>query len=209
MSIRKPIGLGLIVGILALAFAALPALASASTTLENLTTGKPLAVGTAIDAVSENLVFTGETGVNLECKKSTLAGPLTANAPTPIVNITSASFLNEAGGTACKTNVPGLTVVVTTDPNPPNWNVTFEAEDKFIVETNPTGGSIAFNAVFSNGAKCTFSRSTVTGTYNTGALLTLTVGAGQVFTASAESSPECGKMGTLDGSFKVAGVKAV
>jgi hypothetical protein len=205
MSIRKPIGLGLIVGILALAFAALPALASA-TTLDN-SAGTPIPVGTTLTAESPNLVFTGATGVNLECKKSTLSGKLTANAPTPKHNVTTATFKNAAGGAACLTNVPGLTVEVATEPSPPNWTVAFDPEDKLTLSS--ASGAIAFTAKFSNGLTCTFSRTTVTGTYNTNVSpTTLTVGASQVFTKSAGSSAECGATGTLDGTFTVPNVKA-
>jgi len=200
MSIRKPIGLGLIVGILALAFAALPAIASA-TTLDNAA-GTKLAVGAAVTAESSNLVFTGSTGVKLECKKNTLGGKVTANAPTPVVTVTSATFLNAAGGAACLTNA-GLTVEVKPDPNPPDWTLTFEPENKFVLETN-----IAFTAKFSNGLECTFSREKVTGTYTTNeSPTTLTVGAGQVFTKAATSPEACGATGTLTGSFSLPNVK--
>jgi hypothetical protein len=195
MSIRKPIGLGLIVGILALAFAALPALASA-TTLDN-GAGTVLLPGAAVAGESGNLVFESVTGVKLECKKNALSGKVTVNAPTPKVNITSATFKNATGGAACLTNVPGLTAEVEPDPNPPNWTLAFDPKDEFILSSAVTKGEIAFTAKFSNKLVCTFSRPTVTGTYTTNVSpTTLTVGAGQVFTKSAASSAECGATGT-------------
>jgi hypothetical protein len=198
MSIRKPIGLGLIVGILALAFAALPALASATTMDE--AGGGVTPVGTAITAKSANLTFDG--AVNLECKLNTLSGKLTANAPSPTVTFNKATFLNAAGGTACLTSVPGLTAVVTADPNPPAWTVTLEKEDKFTLKAE--SGNVAFTAVIGGALTCTFSRASVTGTYNTNsAPTTLTVGAGQVFTGAATNPKECGPEGTLTGSFTI------
>jgi hypothetical protein len=204
-SSKLPIGLGTVLGLLALAFAALPALASA-TTLDN-SAGTPIPVGTVLTAESNNLVFTGATGINFECKKDTLSGKLPTNAPEPKHNVTTATFKNAAGGAACLTNVPGLTVEVATEPNPPNWTVAFQKEDKFTLSS--ASGAIAITTKFSNGLTCTFSRTTVTGAYNTNvAPATLTVGAGQVFTKSAGSSAECGGSTVLDGSFTVPNVKA-
>jgi hypothetical protein len=203
MSIRKRIGLGLLAGVLALAVAALPAIASA-TTLDN-GAGTALPVGTVVTGESANLVFTGSTGVKHECKKNTLSGKVTANAPTPTVNITKGSFLNAAGGTACPTNVVGLTVEVTADPNPPNWTLAFDPENKFILSS--ASGAIAFTTRFSNGLECTFKRTTLTGTYTTNASpTTLTIGASQVFTRSA-GPEQCGANETLTGSFSIANVK--
>jgi hypothetical protein len=199
MSIRKPIGLGLIVGILALAFAALPAIASA-------TTVDGVAVGGTVTAESGNLTFDGLNGVNLECKKNTLKGPLTANAPSPTVTINSASFLNATGGTACLTNKAGVTAVVNADPNPPKWTVTLEKEDKFTLKAE--SGNVAFTAVIAGAFTCTFSRATVTGSYNTKTKpAVLTIGTGQTFTGAAGNPEACGAGGTLTGSFSLPGVE--
>jgi hypothetical protein len=202
MSIKKPFGLGLIVGILALAFAALPAIASATTMDES--GGAVTSVGTVITASSSNLTFDGSTGLNLECKKNTLSGKLTANAPTPKVNITSASFLNAAGGVACLTNMAGVTAEVKADPNPPNWTLALEPENKFTLSS--ASGSVAFTAKI-GALECTFKRTTppgtVTGTYTTNTTPTIfTIGAGQTFTKVA-GPEQCGTGGTLTGTFSI------
>jgi hypothetical protein len=198
MSIRKPMGLGLLV-VLALAFAALPAMASA-VTLDNAA-GTALVKGATVTGTSSNLVFTSASGVALKCSENNLTGKVTTN---PTVTFEKATFTGPSGG-PCATNVPGLTATVTADPNPPDWTLSLGASDAFTL-----GSPIAFTVVFNSTPQltCTFSRSSVTGTFTTNVVpATFTVGASQTFTKSAASSAECGATGTLSGSFTTPGVK--
>jgi hypothetical protein len=77
MSLKKPLGLGLIIGLLAMAFAALPALASAASP-ELTDPFGPVAVGETISATSEKAVTEVE-GTKLVCKHVEVHGIVTAN----------------------------------------------------------------------------------------------------------------------------------
>lgn len=76
MTIRKPITLGIIVGLLALAFTALPAMAQAAPTLRS--GGKVVAKGTKILGTSSTLKTETPEGT-LTCEKVTLEGEVTEN----------------------------------------------------------------------------------------------------------------------------------
>lgn len=79
MSIRRSFGVGLVIGVLAVAFAALPALASAA---PQLTDPKgSVAVGTTITATSTNATTVTETG-SLVCKHVEIHGIVKANTGT-------------------------------------------------------------------------------------------------------------------------------
>lgn len=77
MSLKKPLGLALVLGLLAMAFAALPAMASAASP-ELTDPFGPVEVGETISATSENAVT--EVGTTkLVCKHVEVHGIVTAN----------------------------------------------------------------------------------------------------------------------------------
>jgi hypothetical protein len=112
MKISKRAGLGLILGLLALAFTALPAIASAAPELTepNATT---VPVGATITGTSTNAVTTFNNGVVLKCKKVVVHGIVTVNSGTLVeVSDDSADVAEgcEAGGAAV-TVKPTLTLI--------------------------------------------------------------------------------------------------
>jgi hypothetical protein len=113
MAIKKSLGLGLVIGLLAMAFAALPAMASAaSVTLRSGGAGGPaLAEGAGISAFSENLKFATTAGITLECSENTLTGTVGTN-PGASVNLTEGAFTGNEGAEECETNVPGLNTII-------------------------------------------------------------------------------------------------
>jgi hypothetical protein len=207
MHVQKPIGLGLFVGVLALALAALPAMASA-VTLENAA-GTPLAVGAAVRLESSNLVFAEADGMNIECRENTVTGKVTANAPEPKVNVTAATFKAAGGGANCLTIKQGFTYQQVPAANPPNWTLKFEKEAKFSLTS--ASGVVGLVKTFNGGPKCETARAFVSGAYNNNlSPATLTLGASQVFSKVA-GSEGClfGNTETATGSFALAGIKIV
>jgi hypothetical protein len=157
------------------AMAAVPAMASAVTL--TAPAGTKLVAGSPLAASSSNLVFTGSNGVELKCTENNFVGEVETNgAPTSTSKINSATFTGPGGGT-CATNVPSLTVHVTTVASSLPWIIHFKTADKWAL-THPV-----FTATFTEEgvsvAHCTFTATEVTGTYTTGApQLVLTVGTG-------------------------------
>jgi hypothetical protein len=114
MFVKKPIGVGLVIGLLALAFTALPAMAQAAPTLKD--SKGTLPIGSTVLATSSNLVTVTPTGT-LTCEEVTLDGIVTSNPAAALegegeangclvngaapVNIESILFTDEffAGGT--------------------------------------------------------------------------------------------------------------
>lgn len=83
MSKKKQLGLGLVIGLLAMAFAALPAMANAA---PELTTSKEAAVsvGTTVTATSTNAVTVLEKVGTLTCTSVTINGIVEENTGTKV-----------------------------------------------------------------------------------------------------------------------------
>ena len=95
MLIKKPIGVGLVIGLLALAFTALPAMAQASPTLRS---GKTvLGVGAAVTASSSNLQTVTSLGT-LSCTSVALSGTVKVKEPAKIGGTGTASGCSATGG---------------------------------------------------------------------------------------------------------------
>jgi hypothetical protein len=102
MSVKKPLGLGLLIGLMAMAFGVLPAMASAAPQLTN-PNGTSVAVGTTLTATSTNATtkFPG-LGVTLTCEKVAVHGIVTKNNGTEVE-----VSMDETGtdtATGCKIN---------------------------------------------------------------------------------------------------------
>jgi hypothetical protein len=107
MSIKKPLGVGLVIGLLAMAFAALPAMASASVTFS--AEEAALASGAKINAVGSDVITETEGGVGptLECNKTEINGEVGSNGTEP------ATVINNSGSaTECEAS-NGAPVLVT------------------------------------------------------------------------------------------------
>jgi hypothetical protein len=100
MSIRKPFGLMLVVGVLAMAFASLPALASAAPSLK--AGGVNLAKGSKIIGTSSDLKTETESGP-LTCSSVTLNGEVTENPGAKVGNGTGSASGCLVGGAAAAT----------------------------------------------------------------------------------------------------------
>jgi hypothetical protein len=77
MSTKKSLGLGLVIGLLALAFAAVPAQAGAAQLTD---AGGSVAVGETVTATSTNSVTVFDNGNRLECADVEVHGIVTANS---------------------------------------------------------------------------------------------------------------------------------
>jgi hypothetical protein len=198
---RRKFGAGLAVGLLALAFAALPALAQAAnvTLREGSTTGPPLAVGAEVEAFSGDLVFTTSIGA-LECKENEVEGTVTANSAEPAdVEVSGGRFEGEGGG-ACQTSIalPGSVTAHITPENFP-WVIHFFANGT----TKITGA--AFEATLTNAlgediATCTYSAAEIADTFNFNSALVDTISA-QTLTGGGTTF--CPESGSLSGHFAV------
>jgi hypothetical protein len=186
-------------------FGAVPAMAFASPELQT-SAGAKVAVGTEIKGTSGNLVFTTAKG-NLECKESVLSGAVTENTGTHIQGTISKASFTAVGGGKCATTIPGVTTEITPENLP--WCLTTVGTNEWTLNGGDCTSSkpIAFEAhIFFLGAKvttCTFSRTEVTGSYNTNASpLKLKVGASQTFSYVAGNKEFCAEAGgTLTGEF--------
>jgi hypothetical protein len=212
MSMKKPLGISLLVGLMALALAALPAFASAAnvTLRSGSKTGPALANGTVLTADSSstsNLVFTSASG-NIECKENTLNGEVENNGTaTTGIKITSASFLAAGGGKDCLTTIPNgsggtLTATITAENLP--YTADLPSSGAGTLTGSGTPASVKFKAIFDNGTTpvltCTFEKTSVATTFNFNTALKIDVGASQVFTGTGTGCPTSG---TLTGSFLV------
>jgi hypothetical protein len=99
---KKPLGLGLLIGLIAMAFGALPAMASAAPQLTN-SNGTTVAVGTTLTATSTDATTTFPSlGITLTCEKVTVNGIVQKNNGTEVE-----VSMDEAGvdsATGCKAN---------------------------------------------------------------------------------------------------------
>lgn len=102
MSVKKPLGLGLLIGLMAMAFGVLPAMASAAPELTN-PNGTTVTVGTTLTATSTNattVIPALET--TLTCEKVAVHGIVTKNNGTEVEVSMDESGADSATG--CKRN---------------------------------------------------------------------------------------------------------
>ena len=97
MSIKKPLGLSLLVGLMAMAFVALPAMASAATQLTN-PNGTRVAVGTTLTATSTNATTVLSKGTTLTCEKVAIHGIVEENSGTSVLVKMEKSSVDTATG---------------------------------------------------------------------------------------------------------------
>lgn len=84
MSVKKPLGLGLLIGLMAMAFGVLPAMASAAPELTN-PNGTTVAVGTTLTATSTNATTVIPVPkTTLTCEKVAVHGIVTKNNGTEV-----------------------------------------------------------------------------------------------------------------------------
>jgi hypothetical protein len=100
MSLKKPLGLGLIVGLVAMAFAALPAFAGAAELTD--ASGNPLPPGTTITGTSTNAIT--ETGLGtLKCEHVVVNAVLEVNSGGNVK-----AGMDGANDTATNCEIPAL-----------------------------------------------------------------------------------------------------
>lgn len=192
MFAKKPIGLAFVVGLLALAFAALPALAQANVSLrKGSATGAKLKNKAPITGFSSNLRFATNGGITLECAENEINGEVLSNGgATAILGVTSTRFQGTGGNPKCLTNVEGLTAEIT--------SVTISNITLFSNETNSASAEFTANI---GGELCTYA-GTVASTFEFGVPLVLTI-PGSTLTLQAGSGAKCPTSGVLSGSFAV------
>jgi len=144
MFVKKPIGIGLMLGLLALAFGALPALASA-TTLK--TAAGPLSIGDPVTAFSNSLITKTKAGT-LSCEDVELNGSVASNGGT-LAEVSITEAVAEGGGASpgdCalvgNSEVEGVTVTVES-VGPIKFDAltaTDESPVKFAAQIHPVGG---------------------------------------------------------------------
>jgi hypothetical protein len=117
MSIKKPLGLSLLVGLMAMAFVALPAMASAAPQLTN-PDGTTVAVGTTLTATSTNATTVLTKIGTLRCEEVIVHGVVTENSGTsvkikmdePNVDSAAGCFLNEETPVAIKPTLNSISL---------------------------------------------------------------------------------------------------
>jgi hypothetical protein len=188
--------------ILLVAFAAMPALASASPVLTD--EGVPVAVGKKIAGTNTtNIVFTGSF-LKVTCTVSTLTGEVKENSGTSLKGtMTKATFTN-AGGADC-TDSFGTLWKVTTEIAKTDWCITTNStmSDKFNLQAGACGAiAAALNFVLESGSTvCNYTRaasSPVVGTYTTSTSV-LTMSEPEFTLVSGGGL--CPGTGKLDGSY--------
>jgi hypothetical protein len=190
------------------AFAAVPAIASASPVLtEGGVALKPTAEsgGKILATNSGNIVLTTSIG-NVTCTKSTLTGSLLKNSGSHIEGTAEkATFTNNAGGDCSSTFPFNPTFEVV--PENLHWCITSATAGAWSIRgggCNEAGKNLRFTLKSSAGYFCTFERATVTGTYVTGVSpATLKVGSSQTFGRTAGADGVCPPSGTLDGGWNL------
>lgn len=194
--------IGAVIAVALVAFAAVPALASASPVLTN-PPGTAVPVGTAIVGTNiGNTVMTTSLG-NIECQKSTVTGKVTKNNGTEIEgNIESASFTGSGSGGACTTAFLGD---VTVTPKKLPWCLKANAKigtDKFNLTSGACGGGgvMEFTLDTAIAGECTYTKSAVEGTYTTGGTQAVLTVSEQEFKKSAGGFL-CPSTGKLDMKF--------
>lgn len=183
------------------AFAALPAMASASPHLTE-TGGVAVKVGSIIKATNTgNTVMTTSFG-NIECTSATLTGSVIKNSGTEIEGeISKATFTGTGAGGTCTTSFLGN---ITVTPKKLPWCIKAGgklAADTFELVGAKCGstGSMEFTLDSSTVGECTYIKTAVNGTFTTGEKGDLTVSQ-QSFTKSAGSG-FCPSSGSLDMTF--------
>ena len=146
------------------AFAAVPAAASASPILEDHA-GNDTAVGTAIKATNlGNTILTSGFG-NVTCSTSTLEGKVTANETGNVKGaIEKASFTGTATNGRCVSTIFGVASAQVTVENLP-YELQATAADKWDI-TDPVGLRFTFDLFNSSNASvgsCTFERKAAEG----------------------------------------------
>jgi len=172
----------------ALIVAAVPAMASGATLTAG---GITLGAGDPIMATSSDLLFTGSSGLSLECATRQVVGTYDGGTT---IEIEEGTFTNATGG-PCATNNPSVTVHMT----PINLPWVLHLNNNDVAEF--TG--MAFTATFTVGGTsvnhCTFTANNgvTSGTYNTTEPLKITI-SGANFTGAPVVN--CGTA-VLNGSF--------
>jgi hypothetical protein len=182
------------------AFAALPAMASASPVLQN--SGTTVATGSGIKATNVgNTVMTTSLG-SVECSTSTMAGTLVTNSGTLIEgNIESAAFSGTGENGKCTGPFGDVTVTVPSLP----WCI---KTTKTMHQIEIRGGkcSEAPRAVtfilHSSFGECKYTRASVLGTLTTGGTQAHLTASGVEF--AGETNPfGCPSSGKLDMTYKL------
>jgi opacity protein-like surface antigen len=170
--------IGAVIAVALVAFAAVPALASASPVLKDKK--GTVAVNALIQATNVgNVKLTTSLGT-IECQTSVLTGKVTKNNGTEIEgDIETASFTGTGSEGKCTTAFLGDIKV---EPKKLPWcikaGVGKLAKDAFNVTSGacPGGGAMEFTLNSSLAGACTYTKAAVEGTFNTGppeALLTV------------------------------------
>jgi hypothetical protein len=185
-----------------LAFAAVPAMASASPVLKEGTTTVP--VGSSIQGTnSGNILLTTGSGI-VTCTGSTLGGTLTTNGGTSIAgDINSASFTGTGSGGTCTSTFFGNPTFSVTPEHLP-WCITSTTLGSFTVRGGGCSAKeeeLRFTLTNALVGECTYERPKVIGTYVANVTpVKLTVGSGQTFTRVAGGGL-CPSTGTLSGGW--------
>jgi len=176
------------------AFSALPAVASATLTLN--TGGVPLTAGAEIKGESSNLVFKAP-GSTLKCASNIVKGTLTTNKKaSDKVNLTEGAFTEPLAGGLCESTL-GAARVATVGATLP-WTLTLAEAGTSTIKGEPV---VEFEAEFVEfGITCFFESKNVKDTFNVGGALIDTI-TGQKFTRNPASSVGCPENGELNGSF--------
>ncbi|HEY2477316.1 MAG TPA: hypothetical protein VGI17_01145 [Solirubrobacterales bacterium] len=220
----KPQRVALALGLTALAFAALPAIASANISLrEGSGTGTKIVVGKAVTIKSSNLVFstTGPAVGNVECSNSTLSGHVSLNgAPQAKIQITSAAFKGAEEGALerCKTTIAGPIRPLTAEVSAVNlaWISAFEQNgtstteglSRIVATTGSVGLRSKLFAEVSKGvvaqvSNCVYEKESVAGTFTIGNALGDLISAPEFALNAGASTGECPSGGTLSGTGTV------
>jgi hypothetical protein len=196
------------------AFAAVPAVASASPELQT-SGGAKVVVGTAVKATSVgNIIFTSSLG-NYACSTSGMTGELVQNSGSSIsVTIKAAQIAgSHAGTTNCPTPIVGITMMKVTSENlhwcltsvePGGWKLRGGGCTELPASLKFT--FITYNSSFEVIGTCVYERPTssgpVTGSYNLNTSpLALSTGGGNQFARVAGGSL-CASAWTLDFQYK-------
>jgi hypothetical protein len=183
------------------AFAALPAMASASPVLQN--SGVTVATGSGIKATNvTNTVMTTSLG-NIVCSTSTMAGTLVTNSGTLIEgNIESASFSGTGASGKCTGPFGDVAVTVPSLP----WCIkTTKTADQFELrggKCSEGSREVTFILDASFG-ECKYSRASVLGTLTTGGTQAHLTASGVEFAAEAGNPFGCPSNGKLDMTYKL------
>jgi len=194
--------IGAVVAVALVAFAAVPALASASPVLKESGTAVPLGSKIAGTNIG-NTVMTTSAG-NIECQSSVMKGTVTKNSGTEIEgNIESATFTGTGSEGKCTTAFLGDVKV---EPKRLPWcikaGVGKLAKDAFNVTSGTCsgGGVMEFTLNSSLAGACTYTKSAVEGTFNTGGTQAVLTVSEQEFVKSSGGF-FCPSSGKLDMKF--------